>query len=193
MFTTQCTVDNKSNRKRWRLAKVALGCAATLVALAPLAVAQFGTGDSQGDSTAPIEGTWILSIHRVVTGINFTALQSFTAGGVTLATGTLDRTAMPPSPPLPPYTSAMSPLYGSWKQTDQNTYVATINFFVFDSAGTAQAMIKNNETIRFIGNNSIFGSGTGFACDTNGDNCGIVPAVSITFTGKRLIAQGSSN
>jgi hypothetical protein len=55
--------------------------------------------------SAPIEGTWILTIHRVNQGIDFSALQSFTAGGVTVATGTIDRTPPPP----------ISPLYGSWR------------------------------------------------------------------------------
>jgi hypothetical protein len=35
-----------------------------------------------------------------------------------------DRTPPPGAPPLPPSTSAMSSLYGSWRQTGENTYVA---------------------------------------------------------------------
>jgi hypothetical protein len=57
--------------------------------------------------SAPIEGTSILTIHRVNQGIDFSAFQSFTAGGVTVATGTTDRTPPPP----------ISPLYGSWRRT----------------------------------------------------------------------------
>jgi hypothetical protein len=176
MFTSRHT-----QRKRLSLVNVAFACASALLALGPPAVAQSTSDQPQEGQAAPIEGTWIFSIHRVVTGINFTALQSFTAGGVTLATGTIDRTPPPP----------ISPLYGSWSRKDDNSYVATINFFVFDSAGNALAMIKTNETIRPTGDNSIVGTGTGFACDINGNNCVNVPAVSITFTGKRLIAQGS--
>ena len=158
---------------------------AVLCALPNVAMAQSSPGDSQGGQAAAIEGTWIFSIHRVVTGINFTALQSFTAGGVTLATGTIDR--MPPP---------ISPLYGSWRRTDNNTYVATINLFVFDpTTGNALAMGINNETIRLTDDNSLIGTGTAFSCNPNGDpnTCAIVPQHSITFTGKRVIAQGSSN
>jgi hypothetical protein len=180
MFTTRHTIDTK--RKRLGLLKVAFACASALLALEHPAVAQSASGQSQGGQAAPIEGTWIFSIHRVVTGINFTALQSFTAGGVTLATGTIDQ------PPV-------SPLYGSWRRVDDNSYVATINLFVFDSAGNALAMGINNETIRLTDDNSLIGTGTGFSCDVNGDpnTCAIVPQLSITFTGKRVIAQGSSN
>ena len=179
MFTTRYTVDIKSSGTRWGLAKVVLACATTLLATAPLAVAQ--SGDSQGG--APIEGTWIMSIHRVVTDINFTALQSFTAGGVTLATGTLDRTPPPP----------ISPLYGSWRAMDDNSYVATINFFVFDSAGNALFMIQNNETLRLKDDNNVEGTGTAFQCNVDGSNCMVLPPFAISFTGKRLIAQGASN
>jgi hypothetical protein len=158
MFTTRYTVDIQTKGKRRGLVKVVLACASTLLALEPLAVAQSSPGDSQGGQAAAIEGTWILNIHRVVTGITFTALQSFTAGGVTLATGTIDRTPPPP----------ISPLYGSWRRTDENSYVATINFFVFDSAGNAVAMIQNNETFQLTDDNNIVGAGAAFLCDING-------------------------
>ena len=155
---------------------------AVLCALPNLAMAQSGqNGDSQGGQAAPIEGTWIFSIHRVNTNINFTALQSFTAGGVTLATGTIDR--MPPQ---------VSPLYGSWRQLDDNSYVLTINLFLFDptTGTTAIAMAKTIETIRLTDYNTLTGTGTAFSCDPNGDSntCSIVPALAISFTGKRVIA-----
>src|SRR3954449_8850840 len=83
-------------------------------------------GEHEGSGlSAPIEGTWIMTIHRVNQGITFSALQSSTAGGVTLATGTVDRTPPPP----------ISPLYGSWKRTGHNRYAAIICFFLFDDAG----------------------------------------------------------
>ena len=89
---------------------------AVLCALPNLAIAQSGPGGSQGGQAAAIEGTWIVSIHRTVTGVTFSALQSFTAGGVTVATGSGDR--IPPPP--------ISPLYGSWKRVDGNNYILTI-------------------------------------------------------------------
>lgn len=132
--------------------------------------------DQDQDSRQPIEGTWIFEIHRVNQGITFTALQSFTAGGVTLATGTIDRTPPPP----------ISPLYGSWKRTGRNRYVATILFFVFDPAGNAVAMIKTPEVFQIVGKNNLVGAGTSLACDINGDNCVEVNSP-ITITGKRVV------
>jgi len=163
-------------RNRIRIAITFAG--AVLCALPNAAMAQPGPGDSQGGQAAAIEGTWILNIHRVVTGITFTALQSFTAGGVTLATGTMDRTPPPP----------ISTLYGSWRRVDENSYVATICFFVFDSAGNALAMIKTPEALQVVDENNLTGTGTGFACDINGNNCVNINSP-ITITGKRLIAQ----
>ena len=132
--------------------------------------------------SAPIEGTWILTIHRVNQGITFSALQSFTAGGVTLATGTVDRTPPPP----------ISPLYGSWKRTGHNRYAATICFFFFDDAGNALGMFKTPSSFRLEDDNHLTGSGTGLTCDVNGDNCVDINSL-ITFTGKRLMAEGASD
>jgi hypothetical protein len=179
MFTTRHTVDKS---KRLSLLKVVFAFASALLALELLAVAQSGRVDSRGGLAAPIEGTWIVKIHRVEQDIDFSALQSFTAGGVTLATGTIDRTPPPP----------ISPLYGSWRRMHANSYAATICFFAFDSAGNAVAMIKTPEALQLTDDNNLVGSGTALACDINGDNCVNVP-MSITFTGKRLIAQGPSN
>jgi hypothetical protein len=153
---------------------------AILCALPNLAMAQSGSGDSQGGLTAPIEGTWILNIHRVTQGITFTALQSFSAGGVTVATGTIDRTPPPP----------ISPLYGSWRRLPDNSFAVTICFFIFDTAGNAQGMIKNNETFRLTDDNNVVGTGDGLACDINGNNCVNIDSP-ITIAGKRLIAQGA--
>jgi hypothetical protein len=144
--------------------------------------AQSELAESKGAQAAPIEGTWIMTIHRVNQGITFSALQSFTAGSVTLATGTVDRTPPPP----------ISPLYGSWKRTGHNRYAATICFFFFDDAGNALGMIKTPESFRMEDDNHLTGSGTGLACDVNGDNCVDLNST-ITFTGKRLMAEGASN
>jgi hypothetical protein len=146
-------------------------------------MAQSGPIESQfGGLAAPIEGTWIVTIHRVTQGITFSALQSFTAGGVTLATGTIDRTPPPP----------ISPLYGSWRRTGDHSYVAIICFFLFDSAGNALAMIQTPLSLQVVDDNNLTGSGTGLACDINGDHCGNINSP-ITITGKRLIAHGPSN
>lgn len=148
---------------------------AVLCILPNVTVAQ-SSDDSQGGQAVPIEGTWIVSIHRVLTGITFSALQSFTAGGATVATGSMDRTPPPP----------ISPLYGSWKRTGGNNYVLTICFFVFDSNGNALAMIKTPEFLQLVDDNNLVGSGIGLACDINGDHCVDIHSP-ITITGKRLI------
>jgi hypothetical protein len=139
--------------------------------------------EEQGSAlSAPLEGTWILTINRVNEGINFSALQSFTAGGVTLATGTIDRTPPPP----------ISPLYGSWRRVEHNRFAATISFFAFDSAGKAVAMIQTSETFQVIDRNNLRGAGRAFACDIHGDNCMDINQP-ITFTGKRLLAQRTAD
>ena len=127
---------------------------------------------------APIEGTWILQVHRVTQNFTFTAFQSFTAGGVTLATGTGDR--------LPP--PAISPLYGTWKRVGENSYATSLSFFIFDPAGNAVAMFQNYETFHLNHDNEIVGTGEAFVCEPNGDNCVNINS-SITFTGKLMNAQ----
>ena len=164
---------------------------AILCALPNVAMAQSGqNGDSQGGQAPPaIEGTWIWSVTPVGAFQGFIALESFTAGGVALATGTSDR--LPPFAPAP--TAPISPLYGSWRQLDNNTYVATLNFFIFDSLNNATEMFQNNITIQLKDNNL---SGMGTACTWNitggiiGASCSNPVPGSITITGTRLIAQG---
>jgi len=173
-------LGNGSNIKR--------GATKLVLALALFAVGIGGmssvarTQEEGSGLSAPIEGTWILTINRVNEGISFSALQSFTAGGVTLATGTIDRTPPPP----------ISPLYGSWRHMDHNSYEVAICFFVFDPAGNAVAMIKTPETFQVVDNNSLTGSGKGLLCDIHGDNCVDVNSP-ITITGNRLIAQSASD
>ena len=75
---------------------------------------------------------------------------------------------------------------------DDNSYAATICFFAFDPAGNAVAMLKTNETFQLTDDNNLVGSGTGFVCDIDGDNC-VNAGLPITLTGKRVIAQGASD
>jgi hypothetical protein len=146
------------------------------LALGACGTCSAATADSaRSGLSGRIEGTWILNIDRVTQGFSFTALQSFTAGGVTVATGTVDRTPPPP----------ISPLYGSWKRTGDNSYVATICFFIFDPTGKAVAMLKSPEAFRLVDDDNLTGTGTALACDINGDNC-VDVNLPITITGKRL-------
>jgi hypothetical protein len=151
-----------------------------LFALSVGGTTSIARAQEQGSAlAAPIEGTWIVQVHRVTQGVTFTALQSFTAGGVTLATGTLDRTPPP----------AISPLYGTWRRAGDNTYATSLSFFIFDEGGTAIAMLQNYETFQLNANHEIIGTGEAYLCDTNGENCTQVE--SLTFTGKRMGAQHS--
>lgn len=154
---------------------------ALVLAAAALAVGSLSqAARAQGESgfRAPIEGTWIMQVHRVAQNYTFTAFQSFTAGGVTLATGTGDR--LPPPP--------ISPLYGTWKRIGENSYANSLSFFIFDPAGNAVAMFQNYETFHLNHDNEIVGTGEGYVCEPNGDNCVNINSP-ITFTGKRMNAQ----
>jgi hypothetical protein len=91
----------------------------------------------------------------------------------------VDRTPPPP----------ISPIYGSWNRSAGNTFDVTIYFFLFDPAGNAVGMIKNNESFRLTDANHVEGLGEAFFCNTNGQNCVNVQSP-ITITGRRVIAEG---
>src|SRR4051794_34448049 len=120
--------DSRMGRtiRRLMMAPVALTLLTGLSSMARAQNERFGSrfeesrvDENQARLGAPLEGTWILTIDRVSQGFSFSALQSFTAGGVTVATGTVDRI---PAPPI-------SPLYGSWRRTGHNRYSVAICFF----------------------------------------------------------------
>ena len=165
-----------TNNLRIRATRIALPLA--LLTLGLCGLTSVARAQQQGSAlAAPIEGTWIMQVHRVTQDVTFTALQSFTAGGVTLATGTLDRTPPP----------AISPLYGTWQRAGQNTYATSLSFFIFDEAGSAIAMLQNYETFHLDATRGIVGTGEAYLCDTLGENCTQVE--SLTFTGKRMSAR----
>lgn len=138
--------------------------------------------ESESELSAPIEGSWITRVYRPTSGVTFTALQSFTAGGVALATGSIDRTPLPP----------ISPIYGSWKRTAPNTYDVTMYFFVFRPDGEALAMVKNNLTLHLDDRNHLMGSGVDFQCGLEGESCMRLPDLPIQITGKRIVPEGPS-
>jgi hypothetical protein len=164
---------NKTDMKRKVGALVLAAAALAIGSVSQPAKAQSGSGLG-----APIEGTWIMQVHRVTQNITFTAMQSFTAGGVTLATGTIDRTPPPP----------ISPLYGTWKRIGGNRYANSLSFFIFDEAGNAVAMLQNYSTFELNADDEIVGTGEAYVCEPNGDNCVNINSP-ITFTGKRMNAQ----
>ena len=164
---------NKTDMKRKVGALVLAAAALAIGSVSHPARAQSGSGLG-----APIEGTWIMQVHRVTQNITFTAMQSFTAGGVTLATGTIDRTPPPP----------ISPLYGTWKRIGGNRYANSLSFFIFDGAGNAVAMLQNYATFELNADDEIVGTGEAYLCEPNADNCVNINSP-ITFTGKRMNAQ----
>ncbi len=151
---------------------------ALVLAAAALAIGSVSQPAKAQGLGAPIEGTWIMQVHRVQQNVTFTAMQSFTAGGVTNATGTVDR--LPPPP--------ISPLFGTWKRIGGNTYANSLSFFIFDPAGNAVAMLQNYSTFQLNAADEIVGTGEAYICEPNGDNC-VDTNSSITFTGKRMNAQ----
>jgi hypothetical protein len=174
--TAMAILGNRRNTKR-NLGFLVLTSAA--LALGATGTCSAATADNAGSGlSAPIEGTWIMQVHRVAQNYTFTAFQSFTAGGVTLATGTGDR--LPPPP--------ISPLYGTWKRIGENSYANSLSFFIFDPAGNAVAMFQNYETFHLNRDNEIVGTGEGYVCEPNGDNCVNINSP-ITFTGKLMNAQ----
>jgi hypothetical protein len=142
-------------------------------------LAQSESAESHHGQESSIEGSWICSINRTTQGVVFTALMSFTEGGVALATGSIDR--LPPPP--------ISPIYGSWKRVGHNRVHVTIYFFIFDPLGNAVGTIKNNESLRLEGQDHISGSGVAFICDVQGENCKNLGSP-ISITGKRVIPEG---
>lgn len=164
------SLENGKNRKR-NLATLALSVLALTIG------SQAAVAQNSIPVSAPIEGTWIMQVHRVAQNFTFTALQSFTAGGVTLATGTADRTPPP----------AISPLYGTWKRVGDNNYSTSLSFFIFDPSGGAIAMLQNYETFHLSTKGEIVGTGEAYLCNTSGEDCTNIE--SLTFTGKRMNAQ----
>ena len=157
--------------------------AAVLCILPKVAVPQSGQGgNSQGDQAAAIEGTWLLQIAPVGAPA-FNALSSFAAGGVTVATGTSDRIL--PFAPQP--TAPISPIIGSLRNLDNNTYISDADFFIFNDSGMAVNLFKNIITYRLTGYNNLTGTGQGFMCDINADHCNPFGSGFTISTIKRII------
>jgi len=112
---------------------------------------------------------------------SFTAVASFTAGGVFLATGSNDHLSSP---------GPVSPLYGSWKRTEQHLYISTTQFFAFNPVtGEAVAMLKAFQTFKLTNHDELVGVGETWACNVQGQNCERTPIADITIKGTRIIPQ----
>jgi hypothetical protein len=166
--------ENLSNVKHKVRALVfaAAGLAAVIGGISQFAVAQEGSG-----LVAPIEGTWICTVTDDAGAYSFTALASFAAGGVALATGSQDRI------------HPASTLFGSWKHQIDGRYAVTRGFFVFDPAsGSATGMLQNNENYQMTDRDHFAGTGALLACQVDGSNCS-GPISNYAITCKRLGSQ----
>jgi hypothetical protein len=125
----------------------------------------------------PIQGSWIFTVTPAPGGPPpFSALASFAAGGVFLATGEADRL------------NPASELHGSWERITGNRYGSTAYFFVFDPTGHAVGMLQTNQVFQLTSKKALVGLGDLSACDVQGENCMLLPGVS-TITGKRMIVK----
>jgi hypothetical protein len=171
-------IGERKNMKR-NLGTLVLASAALALAVGGMSsTAAAEDADGRPRLCDRIEGTWIVQVHRVEQNITFTALQSFAAGGVVLATGTIDRTPPP----------AVSPLHGTWKCIGDNSYANSLSFFVFDASGSAVAMLQNYQTFYLNADDELVGKGETYVCEPSGDNC-VNTNTSHTVIGKRMNAQ----
>jgi hypothetical protein len=132
--------------------------------------------------SSPIEGSWVFAVTRFNNlPASFTAVSSFTAGGVLLATGSGDHLNSP---------GPVSPLYGSWKRTERNLYISTTRFFAFDPVtGEAVAMLQAVQTFKLTSRNELVGVGEAWACSVQGQDCQRTPIADITIKATRIIPQ----
>lgn len=154
-----------------------------LAAVAVLAMSLGGTiTTAMAQSVAPsVEGSWIFTVDLINQGTTFTAVASFTAGGVFLATGSNDRV------------NPVSPLYGSWQRIRRHRFNSTAYFFAFDPAnpnGAAVAMLKTNQVFQLKNQDDLVGVGDLSSCDLQGQNC-VNMAGSIQTRGRRIVPENS--
>jgi hypothetical protein len=155
-----------------------------LAAVAVLALSLGGTiTPAIAQSVAPsVEGSWIFTVDLINQGTTFTAVTSFTAGGVFLATGSNDRV------------NPVSPLYGSWQRIRRHRFSSTAYFFAFDPAnpnGAAVAMLRTNQVFQLKNQDELVGVGDLSSCDLQGQNCVDIAAGGIQIRGRRIVPENS--
>jgi hypothetical protein len=146
-----------------------------LLAVPGRAVAQNNHQENNCSGARDIQGSWIFTIDRFTQGVTFSALMSFTDGGVVIATGSI-------GPPI-------SPILGNWRCSGPNRFIATFFFYPVDPQGNAVAMIKNNVSLHLNTRNQIRGAGEAFACDLHGENC-VNAHLSIHLKGNFITPEG---
>jgi hypothetical protein len=155
-----------------------LAIASTMFALVVGMSSTAKAEDGQSRISAPrIEGSWIFEVEAIDNSYHFTAVASFTDGGVFLATGSGDRV-------IP-----VSPLYGSWKCRRANRFNATANFFAFDPSGKPIGMNHVVQAFELKDNNELHGRGEFWNCDVQGENCQRLPQLDFRVTAKRIIPE----
>jgi hypothetical protein len=127
----------------------------------------------------PISHLTLLTFPRssARAGSPFSAIASFAAGGVFLATGENDRAVAPGSE-----------LHGSWERTTGNRYGSITYHFAFDSTGHAVGMLLDHWVFQLTSKNALVGYGDLSVCDVHGGNCTLLPVIP-TITRKRMIVQ----
>lgn len=123
-----------------------------------------------------IEGSWIFSVRALNGSYYFTAVASFTAGDVFLATGSNDRI-------IP-----VSPLYGTWAYKGRNRFNATADFIGFDMAGNPIAMLHIVQGFELKHDGELVGVGEFSVCDVEGENCQRTPESDFSVTARRIVA-----
>jgi len=142
------------------------------------ATAQVETNEFRRGWRESVEGTWNCKVDRMTQGGSFNAFMSFAAGGVVVATGSLDKL------------NPVSTVFGSWKQTGRNRVDATTYFYLFDPIGNPLGTLKTNETFRLDDQNKLAGTGISFICDVAGENCGNSSIGQIKIAGTRIVPEG---
>ena len=165
------------NRKNVARTLRCVAVASTLFALLAGASSTARAEEESSGLSAPVEGSWIFTVSAINGSYSFTAVASFAAGGVFLATGSNDRV-------IP-----ASVLFGSWKHKGRNRYNATANFFAFDPTGAAVAMNRVVQTFELRSHDEMVGVGEFSICEVSGDNCKRAPDIDFTVTAKRIIPE----
>jgi hypothetical protein len=151
-------------------------CAIVLGAGGTAASAQTDTNEFHNQRVEPVGGSWIFSVRGLNGSFSFTALASFAAGGVFLATGSGDRI-------IP-----VSPIYGTWRRAGRNRFNATADFFAFDSTGNPVAMNHIVQSFELNGYGELIGVGEFSECDVQGENCHRTPQTDFSVTAQRIVA-----
>ena len=147
---------------------------ATSLVIAVASISLAAPANSQDREHSKMEGSWIVTNTRINQGFSFTAVLSFGAGGVLLATGGVA------GPPV---------LQGGWERADAHNVDSTIYFFAFDPDGNAVAMIKTVQSFQLTGPDQLVGTGVSYACDLQSENCVEDPSVRIRITGHRVVSE----